>query len=145
MAIFRWEPPYRGFRLKKSRFSANISLYLRNDTRQPLSRYYSTSNNSKMVQDSYTYNSRPTVSCISIDPFVMTLNDSLPRFQGHTIIWCSVSHKRLKIWPWLVPNANWKRYPSFWMVPFSITWVTCNLVFKVVILFNFKYLKNGTG
>ena len=77
------------------------------------SRYHLTSNNSKMVQDrtdsftimalykftyllTYAYNGRPIVSRIMIyrkAPYLATLNDPYPRFQGHTITWCWISQK----------------------------------------------------
>jgi len=30
-------------------------------------------------------------------PFLKTLNDPCPRFQGHAIIWCCISQKRCEI------------------------------------------------
>jgi len=53
--------------------------------------------------------------------FSMTLNDPKPRLQGQAILWRWVSPKRLKIRPQLLWKANRKPYPSFQMVPFSMT------------------------
>ena len=66
---------------KISRFSTNKSLYLADDTRQ---------------RRSY-YGRRIELVCdLSLVPFQMTLNEPLPCFQGHTIFWRWISHKRLQ-------------------------------------------------
>jgi len=49
-----------------------------------------------------------------------------------------------KIVPESLWTANRKPYPSFQMVPFSMTWVTSNPDFKVAPLFDVEYLRNGS-
>jgi len=51
---------------------------------------------------------------LSMVPCSMILNEPLPRFQDHAIIWRWISQKR----PW---NANRKPYTSFRVVPYSVT------------------------
>ena len=83
--------------------------------------YYSTSNNSQMVQDraivTIWRTNRKSYMVYRTAPFSMTLTDPKPRFQ--TMLWRWISPKWLQIRPlWKVSR---KPYPSFQMVPLSIT------------------------
>ena len=109
-----------------------------NDFKWPLtqisrSRYYSTSHNSKKVQDSQWRTNRKSYTIYRTAPFSMTLNNPWPSFQGHAILWRWISHKRLNIRPWLLWKANRKPHPSFQMVSVTVTSSD-----KVTILFNVK-------
>jgi len=88
------------------------------------SRYYSTSNNSKMVQDgAIFYNGGPIESRkSSIEPhhFKWPWTTPHPLFQGQAILSCWISAEWLKKWQ-LLWKANRKPYPSFQMIPFSVT------------------------
>ena len=80
------------------------------------SRYYSTLNNSKMVQDITILTMADHSRMWLIDPRILgDLERPLPRFQGHAII-CfrfRISPKRLKMRPKLLKRTNRKPYTGF--------------------------------
>jgi len=55
----------------------------------------------------------------------------------------TLSCKWYKIEPLLLWNANRNPYPSFWIVPFSVTFNDPN--FKITPLFDVEYFRNGTS
>jgi len=62
-------------------------------------------------------------------------------------VWCPsrscIVSKRLKTRPWLLRNANRKPYPSFRLVPFSMTLNNLYPDFKVMSLFDAEYFRYG--
>jgi len=88
------------------------------------SRYYSTSNNSQMVQDRAIVtlaDQDKVIHCYRTAPFSMTLNNPTPIFQGQAILWRWISPRWLKIRPQLLWKVNRKTYPSFQVVLLSMT------------------------
>ena len=102
----------RGY--EKSRFSTNIRFISEiiqdraiatslNDLEWPLtqisrSRYYSTSNNSKTVQDRAIFtmaDQQKVVYGLTNGAIFNDLEQPQPSFQGHAILWRWISHKRL--------------------------------------------------
>jgi len=80
--------------------------------------------NSKMVRDRTIFTmatNRKSHTVYRTATFSVTLKDSKPRFQGQAILWHCISQKWLQIRPYLLWKANRKPYPSFQMVPLSIT------------------------
>ena len=139
-----------------TKLSSGTSL---NDLEWPLtqisrSRYYSTSNNFKTVQNRAIFTlaqwliNRKSYTVYRMAPLSMTLNDPCSRFQGHAILWRWISQKRYEIhsvieiligtytrltqqchfkWPWVI-LSDLAKFSMTWSIARSLcdSWASCH-------------------
>ena len=109
-----------------------------NDHEWPLmqisrSRYYLTSNNSKIVYYYLQWQANNKSYMIyRMAPYSATLNNPYTRFQGHTTIWCWISQKQYGIQTQFQWNTNRDLHTSYstvrakYSVSQSVTQSLCN-------------------